>query len=78
MFKSNCLFSLNCYGNITNVAVIKFMNKAGQVMPANHSNTKHDFLDYHNYSSSHIVQIMDFLEFLHEYCKENSETCTKF
>ena len=30
------------------------------------------------YSSSHIVQIMDFLEFLHEYCKEKSETCTKF
>ena len=30
------------------------------------------------YSSSHIVQITDFLEFLHEYGKENSETCTKF
>ena len=29
-------------------------------------------------SSSHIVQIMDFLEFLREYCKEKSETCTKF
>ena len=25
-----------------------------------------------NYSSSHIVQIMDFLEFLHEYWKEKS------
>ena len=30
------------------------------------------------YYSSHIVQIMDFLEFLHEYCKEKSETSTKF
>ena len=30
-----------------------------------------------NYSSSHIVQITYFLEFLHEYCKEKSETCTK-
>ena len=29
-------------------------------------------------SSPHIVQIRDFLEFLHEYCKEKSETCTKF
>ena len=27
--------------------------------------------------SSHIVQKTDFLEFLHEYCKEKSETCTK-
>ena len=37
-------------------------------------------LDYNqiHYSSSHIVQIMDFLEFLHEYCKEKSETCTQF
>ena len=31
-----------------------------------------------NYSSSHIAQITDFLEFLHEYCKEKPETCTKF
>ena len=30
------------------------------------------------YSSSHIVQITDFLEFLHEYSQEKSETCTKF
>ena len=30
------------------------------------------------YSSSHIAQITDFLEFLHEYCEEKSETCTKF
>ena len=29
------------------------------------------------YSSSHIVQIMDFLEFLHENCKEKSENCIK-
>ena len=29
------------------------------------------------YSPSHIVQIMDFLEFLHIYCKEKSETSTK-
>ena len=28
-------------------------------------------------SSSHIAQITDFWEFLHEYCKENFETCTK-
>ena len=32
----------------------------------------------YNYSSSHTAQIMDFGEFLHEYCKEKSETCTKF
>ena len=32
----------------------------------------------HIYSSSLIVQITDFLEFLHEYCNEKSETCTKF
>ena len=31
-----------------------------------------------NYSPSHIVQIMDFLEYLLEYFKEKSETCTKF
>ena len=30
------------------------------------------------YSSSHIAQIMDFGEFLHEYREEKSETCTKF
>ena len=30
------------------------------------------------HSSSRIAQITEFLEFLHEYCKENSETCTKF
>ena len=33
---------------------------------------------FRTYSSSHIAQITDFLEFLHEYCKEKSETCTKF
>ena len=27
-----------------------------------------------NYSSSDIVQIADFLEFLHEYCEEKNET----
>ena len=31
-----------------------------------------------NYSSSHIVQIKEFLEFLHGYSQEKSETCTKF
>ena len=31
-----------------------------------------------HYSPFHIVQIMDFLEFLHEYCKEKSETCIEF
>ena len=31
-----------------------------------------------NYSLSHIVQITDFWDFLHEYCKENSETFTEF
>ena len=30
------------------------------------------------YSSSHIADITDFGEFLNEYCKEKSETCTKF
>ena len=30
------------------------------------------------YSLSHIVQIMDFLDFLHEYCEEKSETFTEF
>ena len=30
------------------------------------------------YSSTHVVQIMDFLDFLNVYCKEKSETCTKF
>ena len=30
------------------------------------------------YSSSHVAQITDFLEFLCEYYKEKSETCTKF
>ena len=30
------------------------------------------------YSSSHIIQITDFVEFLHEYCKEKSKTCAKF
>ena len=31
-----------------------------------------------NWIPLHIVQIRDFLELLHEYCKEKSETCTKF
>ena len=35
-------------------------------------------MHYHDYSCSHMVQITDFLEYLHEYCKEKSETCTKF
>ena len=30
------------------------------------------------YSLFHIVQITDFLDFLNEYCKEKSETFTKF
>ena len=30
-----------------------------------------------DYSPSHIVQITDFREFLHEYCKGKSETFTK-
>ena len=34
--------------------------------------------DVKDYSSSHIVQITDFLEYLHEYCMEKSETCAKF
>ena len=32
----------------------------------------------YNYSPSHLVQITDFLEFLFEYCKEKSETFSKF
>ena len=30
------------------------------------------------YSPSHIAQIMDFLDFLHEYCEEKPETFTEF
>ena len=33
---------------------------------------------YKNYSPSHIVLVTDFLEFLHEYCKEISEIFTEF
>ena len=33
---------------------------------------------YHTYSLSNIVQIMDFWDFLHEYCQEKSETFTEF
>ena len=41
--------------------------------------TMQNFNNFKNaYSSSHKAQITDFLEFLHEYCKEKSETCTKF
>ena len=36
------------------------------------------YSQYLYYSSSRIVQVMDFLEFLHEYCKEKSDTCKKF
>ena len=31
-----------------------------------------------SYSPYHIAQIMDFLDFLHEYCEEKSETFTEF
>ena len=31
-----------------------------------------------SYSLSHIVQIMDFFDFLHKYCEEKSETFTEF
>ena len=31
-----------------------------------------------NYSLSHIDQITDFLDFLHEYCEEKSETFPEF
>ena len=31
-----------------------------------------------HYSLSHIVQITNFLDFLHEYCEEKSETFTEF
>ena len=31
-----------------------------------------------NYSLSHLVQITDFLDFLHEYCEEKSVTFTEF
>ena len=37
-----------------------------------------NFKVFAHYSSSHIAQITDFLEFLHEYCKEKSETYTKY
>ena len=30
------------------------------------------------YSSSHIFQMIDFLDFLHEYCEEKSETFKEF
>ena len=33
---------------------------------------------YKSYFHSHIVQITDFLDFLHEYCEEKSETFTEF
>ena len=37
------------------------------------------FMKIASYSPSHIVQITDiFFEFLHEYCKEKSETLTEF
>ena len=45
------------------------------------TNNKHNNFKWrkeNDYSSFHIVQITDFLEFFHEYCKEKSDTCTKF
>ena len=36
------------------------------------------FYMLHTYSPFHTVQITDLLEFLHEYCKEKSETFTEF
>ena len=36
------------------------------------------FLSIFDYSPSHIVQITDFLEFLHEYCKENLKRVRNF
>ena len=37
-----------------------------------------NFLQLLIYSSSHIVQITDFVDFLHEYCEEKSEIFTEF
>ena len=37
-------------------------------------NKEFEFIKYNFiYSSSHIVQIMDFFEFLNDYCKEKSD-----
>ena len=39
---------------------------------------KYDRYDSGSYSPSHIAQITDILDFLHEYCKEKPETFTEF
>ena len=33
---------------------------------------------FYSLSNIHVVQIMDFFDFLHEYCEEKSETFTEF
>ena len=53
---------------------MQFMHVIIAVTDTTHATILYKKLD----SSSHIVQIRDFLELLHEYCKEKSETCTKF
>ena len=42
------------------------------------ANTQHSDLSIKKNSLSHIVQITDFLDFLHEYCEEKSETFAEF
>ena len=42
------------------------------------SQQTHNVLQNMVYSPSHIAQITDFLDFLHEYCMEKPETFTEF